>query len=390
MRRATSRARRFFFYEEASMRSRSLLTIGVVAGALAFATIPARAADDAPPDPWITTKAKIAVLTAVGTSGSDVDVDTVDGRVTLHGTVASRSDKDAAEKAARKVDGVKEVRNLLQVVSADKADDVANADAEIRKTVDAALRGDAELRGSEIEVESVNEGTVLLGGEADSLADHLRAIEVAKGVTGVARVASEIRSPDADADAEIFKDRGEAEAEGTEQKARGIAGAAKDAWTTSKVKAALLTGSKTAGSGVNVDTDGGVVTLFGTVSSEDVKRKAESEARNVDGVTRVKNQLQVVSGARERAIESRDEDIAERIEAKLDDEPALQSADIEVEVANGVVRLSGTVETEKERIKAKTLAREVEGVKSIEDDVKLKSGASATLGIGVGDDESDR
>ncbi|MEA2626386.1 MAG: hyperosmotically inducible periplasmic protein [Candidatus Binatota bacterium] len=372
------------------MRSPSLVTVGVLAGALALAPIRARAADDAPPDPWITTKAKISVLTAVGTSGTDVDVDTVDGRVTLHGTVASRADKDAAEKAARKVDGVKEVRNLLQVVPPAKAKVVATRDAEIRKTVEAALREDSELRGSEVEVESVNEGTVLLGGKADSLADHLRAIQVAKGVKGVRRVASEVRSPDADADAEIFKDRGEAKAEETKEKVRGIAGAAKDAWVTSKVKAALLTGSKTAGSEVNVDTDGGVVTLFGTVPSEDAKRKAESEARNIDGVTSVKNELQVVSATRERAVDSRDEDIAERIESKLDEEPALQSADIDVEVANGVARLSGTVDTEKERLKAKTLAREVEGVKSIQDDVKLKSGAAASLGVHLGDDDSDR
>lgn len=46
-------------------------------------------------------------------------------------------------------------------------------------------------------------------------------------------------------------------------------------------------------SGVSVDVSGGVVTLSGTVSSEDQKRQAERSASSVDGVTRVVNQITV-------------------------------------------------------------------------------------------------
>jgi cell division septum initiation protein DivIVA len=44
---------------------------------------------------------------------------------------------------------------------------------------------------------------------------------------------------------------------------------------------------------VNVDVDGSVVTLSGTVSSEDQKRQAERAVSSVDGVTQVVNRLTV-------------------------------------------------------------------------------------------------
>ena len=58
------------------------------------------------------------------------------------------------------------------------------------------------LAGSSIEVKSVNKGAVLLAGQAETLSTHLRAIEVARAVPGVRRVAS----PDRLADAEIWRD----------------------------------------------------------------------------------------------------------------------------------------------------------------------------------------
>jgi osmotically-inducible protein OsmY len=41
------------------------------------------------PDSWITTKVKMALLVAEDVSATAVRVDTIDGKVTLHGTVSS-------------------------------------------------------------------------------------------------------------------------------------------------------------------------------------------------------------------------------------------------------------------------------------------------------------
>ena len=45
-----------------------------------------------------------------------IDVDSVNGRVTLNGTARSHSEKTEAEKIARSTDGVRSITNLIQVV----------------------------------------------------------------------------------------------------------------------------------------------------------------------------------------------------------------------------------------------------------------------------------
>jgi osmotically-inducible protein OsmY len=90
---------------------RSSLFAVVVSVALAT---PAGAAT---PDAWITTKTKLALLTTEGVSGTAIKVDTVVGRVTLHGKVHSAVEKTKAETIAQKIDGVTGVHNLLQVVA---------------------------------------------------------------------------------------------------------------------------------------------------------------------------------------------------------------------------------------------------------------------------------
>lgn len=45
-----------------------------------------------------------------------IDVDSINGRVTLNGTARSHSEKTEAEKIARSTDGVRSITNLIQVV----------------------------------------------------------------------------------------------------------------------------------------------------------------------------------------------------------------------------------------------------------------------------------
>ena len=68
-----------------------------------------------------------------------------------------------------------------------------------------------------------------------------------------------------------------------------------DTVITSKVKAALLADPDIAGLKINVDTAKGKVTLKGEVKTLALRRKAESLARDVQGVQSVDNQL-VITG----------------------------------------------------------------------------------------------
>ena len=119
---------------------RSLGKASLAAAAiLAVASVSAGARADSVPDAWITTKVKIFLLTTEGVSVAKVNVDTIDGVVTLHGSVPSAAEKAKAEDVARGVQGIRDVRNLLQVVSAPTEKAVAVSDEALGKRVSAAL-----------------------------------------------------------------------------------------------------------------------------------------------------------------------------------------------------------------------------------------------------------
>jgi len=144
------------------------------------------------PDGWVTTKAKIAVLTTDGVGALDVNVDTHDGNVTLHGKVKTQAEKAKAEAAVRKVDGVRSVNNLLQVVPEAFEKSIQASDDNIKKNIENSLDDDAALKN--VKVASVTKGVVVLSGKTDTLDQKLRAIESAWKVAGVERVASEIQA----------------------------------------------------------------------------------------------------------------------------------------------------------------------------------------------------
>jgi hyperosmotically inducible periplasmic protein len=171
------------------MNRKELLGLALSA-ALAFGAAATARPDT--PDAWLTTKAKIALLTADGVSASAVNVDTVDGKVTIHGKVRTAQEKAKAETVVRKVDGVSEVKNLLQVVPASEKDVVNATDDSIEDSVEAVLDADRSVKG--VKVASVNKGVVLLSGTTPDLETKLKAIELALACPGVRRVSEEIKT----------------------------------------------------------------------------------------------------------------------------------------------------------------------------------------------------
>ena len=333
--------------------------LAVVLGAAL--TAPAWAAT---PDAWITTKIKLALLTTEGVSGTAIKVDTVVGRVTLHGKVHSTEEKTKAETIAQKIDGVTSVHNLLQVVAPRHEQAMQVSDDALQQQIGKALQADPSLKSSQITVQSVNKGVVLLGGTAKTLSAHLRAIEVVAIIPGVRRVASEVQSPDTLADAEIWRES----TPPPSGAGYGVWDTASDIWITSATKMRLLADSQTPALDINVDTWAGVVTLFGIVSSQEAKAAAEAAARQVSGVKRVENELQVVASAKQAAGQVRDEEL-ERAVKQAFDTPDLK--DISIEVKNGVVRLTGTIPSGARRLEAAVAARAVPGVRAVEDDLRL-------------------
>lgn len=170
------------------MSNRFTQVLAVCALALFVSAAPALAANDT----WIGTKAKIALLTADDVPGTAIDVDVKDGSITLSGKVHTAAQKAKAEQVARGIDGATGVKNMLQVVPKSQEKMVEQSDEQIEDKVEAALK--TQGLGSDVSIDSVNNGVVTLKGKTDSLGRQLAAIEATAKVPGVKRVASQIES----------------------------------------------------------------------------------------------------------------------------------------------------------------------------------------------------
>jgi hyperosmotically inducible protein len=351
---------------------KKITTAALALAALTLTSVPSAFA--APTDAWITSKAKIALLTTEDVSVTAINVDTVDGRVTLHGKVRTEAEKKKAADTVAKIDGATEVKNLLQVVPASKEAAVEKSDEQITTGVKDAFAKDRALSSSGINVQSVNKGVVLLAGETPSMTTHLRAITTAAAVPGVRRVATEVKGGEQIADVEV----------GQQTRDRIETGGAKagdtvsDAWITSATKLRLLANSETPALDINVDTTAGQVTLFGIVPTSAAKATAEAEARKVSGVKGVNNDLQVVAASKQDAVAAKDEDIESAVEQALERRQAVTGDAIAVDVKAGVVRLTGTVPNEAARVTAATTARATKGVKAVLwEELQIKMSKSA-------------
>ena len=64
--------------------------------------------------------------------------------------------------------------------------------------------------------------------------------------------------------------------------------------------------------------------------------------------------------------------VTTRVKRAIYDEPSLKVTDISVTTDNAVVSLSGSVKTRSERAKAADIARRVDGVKLVKNDLKIQ------------------
>jgi hyperosmotically inducible protein len=141
------------------------------------------------------------------------------------------------------------------------------------------------------------------------------------------------------------------------------------------------------GRSIDVNTTNGVVTLRGKVDSDLAHQAAIDLAKNTNGVTRVDDQLAVSTEAdRMTARHSQPESkspawITTKIQAQYYVHPGLKPWNIDVTTnANGAVSLSGLVDNAQDRSEAVKIARETEGVTTVNDNLRVKSETAATTG----------
>jgi len=142
-------------------------------------------------DSWITSKTKIALFSDDRVKGSQVHVETKGGTVMLRGKVDDAEAKTAAGEIAKGIDGVKSVKNELQVVAPSNRKAVDADDKQITKSIENRFKQDPQLKNAKIDAK-VNAGVVTLTGEVKSIDTSARASEVARGIPGVRSVKNDL------------------------------------------------------------------------------------------------------------------------------------------------------------------------------------------------------
>ena len=96
-------------------------------------------------------------------------------------------------------------------------------------------------------------------------------------------------------------------------------------------------------------------------------------AKGVEGVTDVSDKLHV-RDAKDSSVKGYAGDAAttSEIKAKLLADDIVPSRKVKVETTDGVVQLSGTVDSQAQIERAETIAKAIDGVKSVKNDLKTK------------------
>jgi osmotically-inducible protein OsmY len=188
-------------------------------------------------DAGVTTAVKSKLAADETVKAYEIDVDTANGVVTLNGTVETAAAKQQAVMIARQTDGVRDVVDNITVgpeaeaTTGDVTDDARETGREIR---------DEAREGADATADAAREGRDRAADTADRAGD-----------------------------------------------------VASDAAITAGVKSKFLADTDVSGLKIDVDTNGSVVTLTGTVSTRAEADRAVRLARETDGVTRVVDNLRV-------------------------------------------------------------------------------------------------
>ena len=126
---------------------------------------------------------------------------------------------------------------------------------------------------------------------------------------------------------------------------------------------------------VSQDRDKGVVTLGGNVAADADKLQAESLAKSIAGGQVVANQIAVTPPGVESEAKAVNSDLDTSIEKNLD--AALITnrlhKGVKFDVKNGVVTLTGEVNSETQRARAEKVATSVPNVKQVVNELEIKN-----------------
>jgi len=298
------------------------------------------------PDPEIQGDVEAALQRDVYLVGLPIRVVVEDGVVGLMGSVSAPYEKTRAGTEAGWVANVRSVDNKIEVEWwPDRSTRVrppeVPTDAELAASVRDELGQDDRIDAGEIDV-SASLGHIKLKGTVPSQRQRRLAEEDARNVVGVTHMNSELRV--------TFSPRPDGELRG-------------------EIEEAFARDSALFENEISVSVQDGVVTLEGDVGSGYHRAHAAAIASRTRGVGNVVNRLRTMA-----VVVAADDALAGEIERRIERDwrTGPMAARIHVEVEEGVVTLSGSVDRLAERRAAGRIARRTPGVRRVKNEVSVE------------------
>lgn len=181
------------------LASAILVLFASAALAACASTATQRSTGETVDDTVVTARVKAELIENDKTKARQIDVQTYRGVVQLNGFVDSAEEKTAATTTARSVDGVKEVRNNLEIKEkvanngeSSRSAGVTMDDAALTAKVKTALIENPNTAARRINVTTYS-GVVQLSGFVNSSEEKSAAAKVALGVEGVQEVKNDLQ-----------------------------------------------------------------------------------------------------------------------------------------------------------------------------------------------------
>jgi len=164
----------------------------------------------------------------------------------------------------------------------------------------------------------------------------------------------------------------------------GVGAAITDTAITAGVKAKLMGEDSLRKSDVSVTTTNGVVTLNGSTSSSHARSVVEMQAKSVDGVKSVDNNLSTATSSAAEAKTNKavaqttrtvsDSWITTKVKSEIMASSLTKGLDVSVKTSHGVVVLSGALANQDAVDHVKDIAAKVKGVKSVDTSAIIVAG----------------
>ena len=145
-----------------------------------------------------------------------------------------------------------------------------------------------------------------------------------------------------------------------------------DTVVTASVKSALLADPEIKSFDFKVETRKGEVMLSGFVDNQAQLDRANALARAVPGVTSIQNRVTLKTGSRTVGNKVDDSIITAKVKAALIGDQVIKSTDIAVVTRKGEVQLSGFVNSQTQIDRAVLIAKAIEGVANVNNEMVIK------------------